>query len=163
MTATLLDITIEQGADYAGSFPIIAPGGGPQDLTGYAAAMQIKYAPDYPSAILTLTTANGGLLINAQAGTVTPVMAAVVTARIPPSRYVYDLKVVGPSLLTTRAYQGAVHVSPQVTDIFISPTDVDHWDMGGQWDSGLTWDAAGHLADWDMGGQWDSGLTWDAA
>jgi hypothetical protein len=121
MTAIFLDLTIEQGADYQGVFTILSPDGSPLNLAGYAAAMQIKYAPDYPYAVLTLTSANGGLVINASAGTVTPVIPASVTTTLNPIRYVYDLKLVSPADLTTRAYQGAVFVSAEVTDVVISP------------------------------------------
>jgi hypothetical protein len=113
MTATRLDITIEQGADYVGSFALSF------DLSSYAAAMQIKYAPDYPYAILTLTSANGGLMIDGM--TVTAIIPKAVTATLNPARYVYDLKLFDPECLASRPFQGTVCVSPQVTDLVLCP------------------------------------------
>ena len=116
MTATLLDIEIEQGGDYGGSFTVLGPDGQPLDLTGYSAAMQIKLATGFPYAILTLTTLNGGLEIDGPDGVVTPIIAGATTAAINAGKYAYDLKLIAPNFKTTRAFQGAAYVSAEVTD-----------------------------------------------
>lgn len=121
MTATRLDITIEQGADYDGSFAILDHAGDPVDLTGYAAAMQVRLFSVYPTALLTLTSIDGTLLIDAVAGTVTPIIPGSVTAAINPGHYLYDLKLVSPAGRTTRPYQGSAYVSAEVTDTPIFP------------------------------------------
>ena len=156
MTATCLDITIEQGADYVTPFTFGF------DLTGYAAYMQIRIAPNYPSYILNLSSAIGTLLINMTDETILPVIPASVSATILAGRYVYDLLLVSPAGLHSRAYQGKVYVSPEVTNVEDSPSVVTNWDAGGTWDSGLTWDASASISNWDAGGQWDGGLSWDA-
>lgn len=121
MTATRLDISIEQGADYDGSFAILGPTGAPLDLTGYAAAMQIRLLSIYPTPLLTLTSIDGTLLIDAAAGTVTPVIPASVSAALNAGHYLYDLKLVSPAGHTTRAYSGSAYVSAEVTDTIILP------------------------------------------
>lgn len=121
MTAARLDLTIEQGADYDTPFTIQGPTGAPLNLTGYGAALQIRPDAGYPFAVLTLTSVTGGLRIEAAAGKVIPVIPPSVSAAIHAGRYVYDLKLVSPSGKVTRAYQGAVYVSDQVTEIVILP------------------------------------------
>ena len=68
MTAARLDITIEQGADYDAPFAIAS------DLTGCSAFMQVRLTSGYPYPVLSLTSLAGGLLIDAVAGTVLPVI-----------------------------------------------------------------------------------------
>jgi hypothetical protein len=156
MTAIQLDLLIEQGADFSAVFPV------GYDITGFASALQIKYAPDYPYAVLTLTTGDG-LAIDGPAGTVTATIPKSVTATLKPVRYVYDLKVFGPTCLASRAFQGTACVSPQVTDLVICPPRIVLWDSGGRWDEGLSWDPNGPTMDWDAGENWDAGLSWDQA
>ncbi len=110
MTATRLDITIEQGTDYDTPFTFDF------DLTGYSAYMQIRLATGYPYAILSLTSLAGGLLIDTAAGTVLPVISEAVSAAINAGRYVYDLKLVSPFGKHSRPYQGDAYVSAEVTD-----------------------------------------------
>ena len=115
MTATRLDITLEQGADYDGYFQLDF------DPTGCSAAMQIKLAMGYPFALLTLTTQNGGLLIDAANRQVIPVISGDTIAAINAGRYAYDLKMVSPAGRSRRVYEGAAYVSEEVTDIPIFP------------------------------------------
>lgn len=111
MTATRLDLTIEQGADYDGSFLLGF------DPTGHMAVMQLRPYAGYPLAVLTLRSGTGGLLIDGPGRKVTPVIPASVTAALNAGRYAYDLKLTAPSGRVIRAYQGSAHVSQQVTDI----------------------------------------------
>lgn len=114
MTAGYWDITIEQGATFLQSFLIKDGGGDVLDLTGCAASMQIRTALGDPSAILSLTTANGGLLINAPNGTITPVFP---TDGLVPGRYVYDLKLVDSGGESFRLLRGFACVSGEVTTL----------------------------------------------
>jgi hypothetical protein len=110
MTAIRLDITLEQGADYDGSFSLDF------DPTGYGAAMQIKLATGYPYAILTLTTFDGGLVIDGPNKDVIPIIPGSVSAAINPGRYAYDLKLIAPTGRAIRVYEGEAYVSADVTD-----------------------------------------------
>ena len=74
MTAVVLNITIEQGADYVQSFPpILDSSGNAIDISAANIAMQIKppiCANCNTSAIVTLSTATGGLAVNGPAGVI---------------------------------------------------------------------------------------------
>ena len=113
MTAGYWDITIEQGAAFLQSFVIKDGSGAVIDLTGCTASMQIRPALGMP-AIVSLTTANGGLVLGGTNGTITPVFA---TDALNPGKYVYDLKLVDSGGEPFRLLQGFVCVSSEVTTI----------------------------------------------
>ncbi|MDY3551390.1 hypothetical protein R5W24_000466 [Gemmata sp. JC717] len=113
MTAKRLDITIEQGADFVRDFPVAAANGAPFDISGYRAALQVRAAPGAPTALVTLTSDNGGLAL--VSGRVRAAIQEAVTADLSPGAYVYDLKLVSPAGFTSRWYEGACTVAPQVT------------------------------------------------
>lgn len=125
MTATRLDITIEQGEDYGTPFTLAG-----LDLTGYSAALQIK-PQGYPVAVLTLTSADGTLAIDPDAATVTPIIPGATTAALNAGRYSYDLKLRARDGTLTRAYQGDAYVSEEVTDFVITPTYAILLESGG--------------------------------
>jgi hypothetical protein len=120
MTALIKNITIEQGADYQRPFFILDENGDPVDLTGASAAMQISASFGYPPA-LTLTTANGGLVIGGATGTITPMITSTATSALVPGTYLYDVKLVFANGRTVRPYQGNATVSPEVTIIIPTP------------------------------------------
>jgi hypothetical protein len=121
MTATRLDITIDQGADYEQPFFVVDSAGKPVDISGAAAAMQIRTAIGDPTALVTLTTAGGTLTINGPAGTITPSIDAASTTALTPGTYVYDLKMLDTHGLTSRTHQGNVTVTGEVTVIDVAP------------------------------------------
>lgn len=120
MAVLIKNITIDQGADYQRPFFILDENCNPVDLTGAAAAMQLSTSYGFP-AVLTLTTANGGLVIGALTGTITPMIPSTVTSTLLPGAYLYDVKLVFANGTTVRPYQGTATVSPEVTIIVPTP------------------------------------------
>lgn len=114
MPALIKNITIEQGAKFDKPFCIRTQGDEPVNLTGAQAAMQIR--ADYGTTpLLTLLTSDGSLVIDAVKGTITPNIAAGTTNAFLPGAYVYDLGLFETNGRTSRPFQGAVTVSPEVT------------------------------------------------
>jgi hypothetical protein len=120
MTTIIKNITIDQGADYFRPFTILDETCNPVDITGAIAAMELCVYPGFPAA-LTLTTANGGLVINGPLGTITPVISAAMTTNLLPGMYVYDIKMVYVNGRTVRPFQGMATVSPEVTMVVLVP------------------------------------------
>ncbi len=114
MTAGIYNIPVEQGAALMESFLIKGGDGNVLDLTGCTAAMQVRVHIGDPTAVLTLTTENGGLVIDGPAGTITPVF---VSDGLIPGQYVYDLKLVDAGGEPFRLLQGFFNVSGEVTTI----------------------------------------------
>ncbi len=117
MVAKKLSIYIEQGTDFSQVFPIVDDNGQPADLTGVYAAMQIKVKYGETTSLVTLTTANGGLVVDEINSTLTAIISAAQTnAFIGACEDVYDIKMTLAGK-TTRPYQGLATISSEVTDI----------------------------------------------
>lgn len=88
--------------------------GVPVDMTGVTARMQLR--TDYTALVplVDLTTANGGVVIDAPNGGVTPVIAAAVTSTLT-GEGVYDLELYWPDGTTQRFMEGTFTVLPEVT------------------------------------------------
>lgn len=111
MTAIRLDLLIEQGADFELDLDI-PPG---IYLAGAQFAMQFKVFYEDRTAMLTLTTANGGLVVNAITRKLKVVIDAIATAALYPGDYLQDIKVQEASGFISRLYQGSATVTPEVT------------------------------------------------
>lgn len=86
----------------------------PLDITGYTAKMQMRSYPDSATAVLTLTTENGGIVITGATGNIQLHATATQTAAINQGPYDYDIEIYqGASV--TRVVQGQMEVSAQVT------------------------------------------------
>ena len=85
------------------------------DLTGYAARMQIRQWVDAPTALVTLTTENGGITLGGAAGTINLYLSAVATAAFGWTEGVYDLELIAPNGDVSRKLYGDVSVDPEVT------------------------------------------------
>jgi hypothetical protein len=121
MTATRLDLVIEQGTDYQQPFGVVDSGGRPVDITGASAAMQIRTSITDPTALVTLTTASGTLAVNGPAGTITPYLDEDATTALQPGTYVYDLKMLDAGGRTTRPFEGTATVVAEVTTFALTP------------------------------------------
>ena len=86
----------------------------PVDLTGYTAAMQVRSSYSSTTAVVSLTTSNGGLTLGGAAGTIEVFISAVATSAIPAGNYVYDLELTTGTTVT-RLLEGQFYVSPEVT------------------------------------------------
>jgi hypothetical protein len=116
MTAVIYNTVIDQGADWSINFTYQNPNGTPVNLTGYTAALQLRSFPDAPTAVLSLSTANGGITITAQTGVIAVRATATQTGSIIAGTYDYDLEIYSANATsTTRLSQGQIVVSAQVT------------------------------------------------
>lgn len=108
---------IDQGADWYFTITYENPNGTPINLTGYTAASQLRSLPNSPSAVLTLTTENGGITITPLTGTVALHATADQTEAIDEGNYYYDVEVYSPAnpAVVTRLVQGQITVSAEVT------------------------------------------------
>ena len=108
---------IDQGADWYFDVTYQNPNGTPINLTGYTAACQLRSLPNSPSAVLTLTTQNGGITITPLSGIVALHATAIQTMAIDEGNYFYDVEIyssANPSVVT-RLVQGQITVSAEVT------------------------------------------------
>lgn len=87
------------------------------DLQGHTAAMQIRTATYAAEAVDTLTTANGRLVIDPDAGKITVNFPHDVTEKYPVRSLVYDLEIKNASEEITRILAGKIKVTPEVTRV----------------------------------------------
>lgn len=114
MPAGIYNITAEQGATLTRTVTWKNSVGDPINLTGYTARMQVRADYDSTTAVLTLTTENGGITLGGSAGTIVITATATATAALSASTYVYDLELVLGSTVT-RLIQGSFVVNAEVT------------------------------------------------
>lgn len=116
--AVVYNTTIDQGSDWFFTVTYANPNGTPIDITNYTAAMQVRSTPQSPTAVLTLTTENGGITIDGTQGVVNLHATDTQTMAIDEGGYVYDIEIYSPaqpSVVTTRLVQGQVLISAEVT------------------------------------------------
>ena len=84
------------------------------DLTNYTARMQVRTNYASNTALLSLTTENGGITLGGVAGTITLLATATATAALTADTYVYDLEMITGANVT-RLVEGTFQVTPEVT------------------------------------------------
>lgn len=114
--AAVNHFNIDQGADCIIHFSLKDKRGA-IDLTGYSAAMQIRRYTFSQEAVDTLTTCNGRLSIDAEAGRITATFPHDITEKYPPDTMVYDIELESDTGEITRIIEGKVRVSPEVTRV----------------------------------------------
>lgn len=111
--AGIYNFIIDQGSTWTLQLVYNDSNGDPVNLTGYTAEMQIRKKFNSDTAVLTLSTSNGGITIVPLTGTLNLLATDEQTA-IEPGFYVYDLELnIGGT--RTRLIQGQVTVSGEVT------------------------------------------------
>jgi hypothetical protein len=115
--AVAYNTTIDQGADWYFNVIYEDPSGNPINITNYTAALQLRSLPSDSVAVLTLTTANGGITIVGGLGSVACHATHTQTGLIDEGNYFYDLEIYsnGNPSVTTRLVQGQIVVSAEVT------------------------------------------------
>lgn len=110
---------IDQGADWFATVFYKNPDGTPINMLGFSAALQIRSFPQDTTAVLTLTTDNGGITIDGMEGQVNIHATSEQTAVIDEGYYVYDLEVtdVLGGGTVTRLAQGQAEISAEVTRV----------------------------------------------
>ena len=114
MPAGIYNIIAEQGATLSRTITWRDTNSQPINLTNYTARMQVRNDYDSPTAVLTLTTENGGITLGGAQGTVIMTVSASAMALIASGSYVYDLELVL-SDVVTRLIQGSFAVNAEVT------------------------------------------------
>lgn len=116
-TTNVYDILVDQGATLLRSIGLKSSAKNAVTLSGYTGVMEIRYQKtESTEVILTLTTGNGGLEINASAGTVLIIASPAQTAAMAAGKYVYDLELTETSTgVVTKIIQGNLTVRPEVT------------------------------------------------
>ena len=114
-TPAKLKFTIYQGATFRKRLTWSAPSGTPIDLTGCTARMQVRSDVGSPTALLSLTTENDGIVLGGALGTIELYVSDEDTAAITWDGGVWDLEIVHPGGEVTRLAQGSISVSPEVT------------------------------------------------
>jgi len=106
---TKVNIVIDQGTDFATTVSLTNTAGSQLDLTGMAAASQVRK---------TFTSSNATAFATALAnnnGTLTLSMNNSTTSALSAGRYVYDVELTDSSGIKSRILEGMVTVTPEVT------------------------------------------------
>lgn len=108
------NIVADQASTYQLTLTWLDPDNQPVDLTGYSAKMQVRLGYQEPSAIITVSSDDGEIILGGSAGTIAITISAekmtATTARV----YVYDLRMtVGDTV--TRLIEGNFTVQASVT------------------------------------------------
>lgn len=107
---------IDQGADWYLIFIYKDPAGNPINLTGATAAFQLRTSPLAKTAVLTLTTENGGITITPLQGKLELHATHEQTAEITNGKYAYDIEITQTGIVT-RLAQGTMEVSANTTRV----------------------------------------------
>jgi len=106
--------TVDQGATWSLEVEYLDNNDVPINLTGYTGEMQLRTDYSDATADLTLSSANGGIVINGAAGKVLVTITAAQSRALPQSFYLYDLELTsGASVI--RLIQGQITVAGEVT------------------------------------------------
>ena len=117
MASRIQNITIDQGADYVGTFVAYSAKSSTaaKDITNYTANSQIRKSYYHANASLTFATeitfpATGTLKLTAN---------NTQTSSLAPGRYVYDIEIASSAAtpIKTRIVEGLVTVTPESTKI----------------------------------------------
>lgn len=113
MLAGLLDIEIEQGSTFNLVFLYQDENGDAIDLTGMTARMQLRRQFNSADALISLTTENSRIAIDALLGKITLTISATDTATLTGSG-VYDLELVNGTTVN-RILEGSFKVCAEAT------------------------------------------------
>lgn len=87
----------------------------PVDLDGFTAAAQVRASVESTEILLSLTTENGGIVLNNVTKTITLQRPAAITAELEWTDGVWDLEVTSAGGIVTPVAYGSVTVVPEVT------------------------------------------------
>lgn len=112
-TAGIYNGVIDQGATWTVNIVYYDYNNVPVNLTGYSARMQLRSKFD-SSAVLTLSTATGEIVITGPTGQIAITASATQTQAIASGIYIYDLELTSGAEIT-RLIQGQMTVRENVT------------------------------------------------
>lgn len=108
--AGYVELTIEQGADYATNVTINEDTGEAKNLVSYTASSQLRKSY-YSSTAYDLNA----IITSPQNGIITLSMTSANTANLTPGRMLYDVLITSPSGIKTRIIEGIAVIMPSVT------------------------------------------------
>jgi hypothetical protein len=110
MAVPVVNIEVEQGADYASTFTITNPDGSVYALDSSVAYATVKKFPS------STTSYSFSTSLTVATGKITVSLASSITASMEPGRYYYDVVVVkNSSGLRTRVIEGMLLLTPGIT------------------------------------------------
>lgn len=115
MSATIFNLTIEQGIPYEQTFVVKNPDGSLKDLSGFSARMQFRLSHSSSDVNLEATTVNSKLVIDTLTSTCKISLNESDTQSLSYANYVYDIEIVDSLNKPIRLVMGKVTVSPEVT------------------------------------------------
>lgn len=116
MTAGIWNTIIDQGSLWTLQIEYQDPNGTPIDLTNTTAEMQLRSLPSDPNVALTLSSANGDIVITALTGIIDITATSQQTGAVDEGTYYYDLEITDTvTNQVTRIIQGQIVVSAEVT------------------------------------------------
>jgi hypothetical protein len=115
VSAAYYKITVEQGSTWRRVLTV-NDDGGPADLTGYSARMQVRETVGSPAPLLELTTeTGGGITVDGPAGQLTLLITDEASTAWTWRYGVYDLELESPGGEVERLLRGELQVDPEVT------------------------------------------------
>jgi hypothetical protein len=105
---------MEQGATFEYTVQLTNDSGTAVNLTGYSAKMQVRLTPDSETALLSLTSPSGGIVITPATGLITLTAAASVTEDMPVGKFYYDITITSGSYVD-RVLEGFFEVTPAIS------------------------------------------------
>jgi hypothetical protein len=108
--ASISNLVVDQGTTFSSIITLTNQDGTTMNLTGYTVKSQFRKS--YESSIFTSFNAS---LFNAATGQIQLQLAPADTLGIPAGRYLYDILITSPSGQVTRALEGLVILTPEIT------------------------------------------------
>lgn len=106
---------IDQGADWFQNFQYLDSNLAPVPLTGFTAELQMRSNASDPLPAMSLTNANGGIVITPATGFIACHALASITAPLSAGFYQYDLIITSGSGIVTRLVYGRLQVSSRIS------------------------------------------------
>lgn len=107
--------TVPQGADFPIRMRYLQSNGTPVNLSGATIRGALRKHPSDVSATINFTSANSNIYLDIASGYFGINFVASATTQIEPTKYYYDIEVVLPSGDVTRAMQGIITLTPEIT------------------------------------------------
>ncbi len=107
-------LRIDQGANLVKTFTWKDSTGAPVDLTGYIAELQVRLKKDAASALVTMLSSNGTIVLGGVLGTIQLVQSAAQTALYTFTSALYELEMTASGGVVTKLLEGPFLVNKQV-------------------------------------------------
>ena len=115
MPAVRFDFNIEQGAQFDRTLTWTDVNGDLINLTGFTAALQVRFKKSSPTTLMDMSTANGDIVLGGAAGTIQLKQTAAKTRLNTFLTAVYDLELTSSGGIPTRLFEGFFFNSLEVT------------------------------------------------